>query len=153
MLDHMIVKIAKWIVLIIIFFLAFGSALYFIFSFYAAIVEQHDSLTQSLSGNNPLTGTSGSSPILANNTNCPDYFYELLNQSYSLVIYPGNDDINTNDVNGFCKNTSTYDTVKKIGHFPAIYFFGRSFSATLLTSFFTLFGVFSENGIPVSIHW
>jgi hypothetical protein len=92
-----------------------------------------------------------SNPIIPNNAQCPDYFYELINQTISLVTSDGNDQTSTDDNTDFCSQTSNYDVLTRVGPYPAIYYFGQSFfSSTVLTTFFTLFGVIGENGVPVS---
>ncbi|CAF1047029.1 unnamed protein product [Rotaria sp. Silwood1] len=147
MLDRMIIDIAKWIGIIIIFFIAFNCSLYFIFSFFSAVLEQQNTLVKS------LYNSSSSISIIAKNSTtaiypqCPDYFYQLLNQTISLLnnTLDKNNNIDTND---FCQQSSNYNKLTKIGHYPAIYYFGESFKSTLLTTFFTLFGVIGENGIP-----
>lgn len=49
----------------------------------------------------------------------------------------------------FCVNTPHYDKISEVGPYPAISYFGDRFSATILTTFFTLFGVIAEDDVPV----
>jgi hypothetical protein len=85
------------------------------------------------------------------NANCPDYFYEILNQTIVLITVDNNENDNDNvDPTVFCQQSSNYGTYLIVGPYPAIYYFGQSIQATLLTTFFTLFGVIGD-GTPVSI--
>lgn len=142
------IDIARWFFFILIFFIAFACSLFFIFSVFAVILQQENALMQ------PSTSTSNSPFTMTNSTNgnCPTYFYELLKESIPTMIGDDNrkDTTNIADLD-FCQQTSNYDTLKKIGPYPAIYYFGQSFQSTLLTTFFTLFGVVADNNIPVGI--
>jgi len=85
------------------------------------------------------------------NSTCPDYFYEILNQTITFITVDNNQ-ANIDNVNAtaFCQQSSNYGTYLIVGPYPAIYYFGQSFQSTLETTFFTLFGVIGD-GTPVSI--
>jgi hypothetical protein len=101
--------------------------------------------------NNSSTSIINPNSTIINNGKCPDYFYELLNQSIVLPTDNG-DNSNTNQNNSdFCQQAPDYSIRQKIGSYPAIYYFGQSFQSTLLTTFFTLFNVIGAIGRPVSI--
>ncbi|CAF0736439.1 unnamed protein product [Adineta ricciae] len=132
MLDYMMIDISKWILIIVILFTSFACALYLIFSYFAVVLQQQNNLIQAISN---VT----SSIILSNITSlsqaqCPQYFYELVNQSIPLIMVTVQ---NTDDdsSNGFCQDIDSY---------PGISYFGQSFSSTLLTTFFSLFGVIGD---------
>ncbi|CAF0906842.1 unnamed protein product [Rotaria sordida] len=150
MLDRMIIDIVKWISIIIIFFIAFNCSLYYIFSFFSIVLKQQNTLIKSSSSSNSSISIIDKNSTIANYVQCPDYFYELLNQTIPLLnnIEDNNNNNNNIDTNNFCQQSSNYDTLTQIGPYPAIYYFGESFNSTILTTFFTLFGVIGENGIP-----
>jgi len=149
MLERMIIDISKWIVIILIFFIAFACSLFLIFSPFAVALKQHDAL------NRPSNMTEFQ--IIPRNLaidRCPDHFKKLVETTsilyqidYKEIIYNNKDESNT------CKKTNDddYDKIQTIGPHPAIYYFGRSFVSTILTTFFTLFGVIAEDKIPVNI--
>ena len=146
------IDIVRWVFFILIFFLAFACSLFVIFSFFSAFLQQEHTFMQS------STSTLNFSTTIINssNGNCPDYFYQLLNQPIPTgQIDKSNNDNNNSNTNGndldSCQQSSNYDTLKTIGFYPAIHYFGQSFQSTLLTTFFSLFGVIAENGIPVNI--
>jgi uncharacterized protein YpmB len=151
MLDRMIIDISKWIVIILIFFIAFACSLFLIFSYFAVALEQHNDLHRSLNITEPQLILVTQNNISTINK-CPEKFYELTaNQSISYFIAKqniANDD--DDDENNTCKKTEDYDKIKKVGSHPAIHYFGRSFVSTILTTFFTLFGVIFEDNIPVN---
>jgi hypothetical protein len=155
MLSRMMVDISKWIVIIIIFFIAFACSLFLIFSYFAVVLEQQNILIQLATAIESTTSTPiiQDNSTISNNPQCPDYFYELLNQSVPIIIdnTDNSGDDNTDD-NNTCAQSSQYTTIKRVGPYPGIYYFGQSFGSTMLTTFFTLFGVIGENGVPVSIH-
>ena len=154
MLERMMIDIAKWLVIILIFFVAFACALFLIFSYFAVVLEQQNALIQTLSniGSTTPTSITQNSSTIANNPQCPDYFYQLLNQSIPILIDSGaNNGGDNTDNQTFCEQSSQYTTLEEVGPYPGIHYFGQSFGSTLLTNFFTLFGVIGENGAPVSI--
>jgi hypothetical protein len=152
MLERMIVDLSKWIGIIAVFFLAFACSLFIIYSPFARALDQHDSFVAATSLNTSLS-TMNSSFNSSTTTNvsdrCPEYFYQLWNQSQPVLVVP-NDNKDANNTDNSCQQSSNYGTLTKIGSYPAVYYFGRSFESTLLTIFFTLFGVFGENGVAVS---
>jgi hypothetical protein len=154
MLDRMMIDIAKWILIILIFFISFACSLFLIFSYFSVVVQQQNTLLQASSSISSSTSTSvmDYNSTTTNNAKCPSYFYELLNQSIPLIAVSADDDNSDNSDNNtdFCQQSSNYDTYQKVGPYPAIHYFGRSFEATIVTTFFTLFGVIGE-GEPVSM--
>ena len=148
MLERMMIDIARWFFFILIFFIAFACSLFFIFSSFSLLLQQQNTFIQP-------SGSTTNSPTTTTNTsngNCPAYFYQLLKQSIPTVVVNDIDKDNTNNDNlDFCQQTSNYDTLKSIGPYPAIHYFGQSFQSTLLTTFYTLFGVVADNNIPVNI--
>ncbi|CAF3685962.1 unnamed protein product [Adineta steineri] len=144
MLDYCMINIAKWIGIILIFFSAFACSLYLIYSFFAAVVQQQNILLGSSLNMNSSTST------VSNNSQCPDYFYKLLNQSIPLIINNEDDDTSSSDSQDnttFCEQSSNYGTYQIVGPYPAIYYFGESFGSTLKTTFFTLFGAIGDGAI------
>ena len=87
---------------------------------------------------------------IANNTKCPSYFYQLLNQTIPFIMDYGSYSNHNEDKHNICEQTSHYKLLKRIGPYPAIYYFGKSFQSTILTMFFTLFGVIGEDDVPVN---
>jgi predicted PurR-regulated permease PerM len=155
MLDRMMVDIAKWIIIILIFFMSFACALFLIYSYFPIVLQQHNTLLQTLSNINSSTSTStfDYNSTITNNAQCPSYFYELLNQSMPSITDNGDVVDNSNDSaanNDFCQQSSNYGTYQQVGSYPAIYYFGQSFQSTIITTFFTLFGVIGD-GTPVSM--
>jgi hypothetical protein len=148
MLERMIIDISKWIVIILIFFIAFACSLYLIFSYFAVALEQQKLLKDPT--NNTESGVILSkihnSSMIEENSRCPRYFYELVNQSITNQIEDEKE--NTLDNKSFCEKASEYDKIKRVGPHPAVYYFGVSFGSTILTTFFTLFGVIVEDSIP-----
>jgi len=163
----MMVDIARWIAMMIIFFIAFACSIFLIFSYFSVVLQQQNALSQSSSVINSSILITNTNSTIINNGKCPDDFYKLLNQSIPLIInnnedyysdyyddyyfydYDNNND--NGDTNYSCQQTSNYDLVKEIGPYPAIYYFGQSFGSTILTTFFTLFGVIGTIDTPVSI--
>jgi ABC-type glycerol-3-phosphate transport system permease component len=151
MLERMIIDISKWIVIILIFFIAFACSLFLIFSYFAVSLEQHKALTQPSN-----TVNFQIKPIIQNQNSttnqCPDIFYDLIGQSTSYPTYKIVFNDSDDDINSACdKDSEDYEKIKNVGPYPAIHYFGQSFGATLLTTFFTLFGVIFEDNIPVNI--
>jgi hypothetical protein len=152
-LNRTIIHIAKWIVMVLIYFISFACALFLIFSYFSVALQQNNQLAQS----SYTTNSSVSNTIIYYNltisstAKCPDYFYQLLNQTVSLPTDNGNAGSNANTSTDFCQQTSNYDTLVTVGPYPAIYYFGQSFQSTVLTMFFTLFGVIGAQGVPVNI--
>jgi predicted PurR-regulated permease PerM len=130
MVERMIIDISKWIVIILIFFIAFACSLFLIFSHFAVSSQQHNVLNN-----------------LSNNSNIEyqDILSNLTNETNWNMI------INQMDDNDTCANTKDYNKIKHIGYHPAIHYFGRSFGSTILTTFFTLFGVIADDNLPVNI--
>jgi hypothetical protein len=108
MVERMIVDILKWIVIILIFFIAFACSLFLIFSHFAISLQQQKEFS-------------------------PD-----------VSIYEFEDD-------GTCSRTENYDKIASVGSYPAIHYFGQSFGATILTTFFTLFGVIGEDNVAARV--
>lgn len=150
MLERMIIDISKWIAIITIFFVAFACTLFFIYGSFASVLEGHVALT----GGSP----SSSVPSLNSTANitaskqCSDYFFQLLNQTRPIItdtVVATSAD-NSNASSDACQQSPNYGSLVKVGPYPGVYYFGRSFRVTLLTIFFTLFGVIGQNGVPVS---
>jgi len=153
MLDRMMIDIARWISLIVIFFIAFACSLYLIFSYFALVLQQQNALIQSSTSsiNSSISIIHQNSTVL-NNGNCPDYFYQLLNETIPVIVDDNGYDTTNNDNNlDACQRSPHYAKLQEVGHYPAIHYFGESFEATVLTTFFTLFNVIGELGMPVSI--
>jgi len=151
MLNRMMIDIAKWIFIILIFFISFACSLFLIFSYFSVVVQQQNTLLQASSSISSSTSTSvmDYNSTTTNNAKCPSYFYELLNQSIPLITDSADYDY-SDDNTDFCQQSSNNGTYQPVGPYPAIYFFGQSFEATLLTTFFTLFN-FIGNSTPVSM--
>lgn len=145
MLERMIIDISKWIVIILIFFIAFACSLFLIFSHFAVSLQQKDILSQpSLIIDIPQNLMLKSDNIT--NKKCPLIFFNLTTElDYYRNYYVESFD----DTNDTCKNEDCFK-MKRIGSYPAIYYFGRTFGSTILTTFFTLFGVIFEDNIPVN---
>lgn len=153
MVERMISDISKWLVIILIFFIAFACSLFLIFSHFAVALKYHDILNPSLNIRQPRITT----PIIDDNSTsernerCPAMFYNLTDASdWSQNKYryiSGSDDIE----NGTCSASENWSKIKKIGPHPAVFYFGKSFSTTILTTFFTLFGVIAEDNTLVNI--
>ncbi len=151
MLDRMMIDISRWIIMIVIFFIAFSCSLYLLFSYFAVALQQQNTLTQSSSIINSSISIIDQNSTIINYATCPDYFYKVLNQSTPFIIYYQETDNTDKNGNIFCQQSPDYNTYKEIGPYPAIYYFGQSFQTTLLTTFFTLFNVIGEIGMPVSM--
>ncbi|UJR27013.1 hypothetical protein I4U23_008318 [Adineta vaga] len=142
MLDYMMIDISKWIFIIVIFFISFACALFSIFSYFAVNLQQQISLFQtSLNVNSSIEI---SNITLFNQSTCSDYFYELLNGSIPFIMSIVEDTNDINNANDSCQQASTYQLYQNIETYPAINYFGQSFDSTLLTTFFTLFGVIGD---------
>ncbi|CAF1407181.1 unnamed protein product [Adineta steineri] len=163
MLERMLIDISKWIVIILIFFIAFACSLYLIFSFFAVAREQQIQLRNltSLNGHKSfiLSSITNNTIIIQNNSKCPQLFYDLMENLNETMYYIENDDSNETDNKNTCaceddknyetiKTSENYDKIKRVGPRPALYYFGDSFGSTILTTFFTLFGVIAEDGVP-----
>lgn len=154
MVERMITDIAKWATLACIFFIAFACSLFFFYSPYAISNDrrQDESQTKIFT---QIWQIYNKTIVLSNSNNCPSIFYELIDRML-VTINLNNSTSNllnstlTNANKDFCSQTSNYEKLVEIGHFPAITYFGQSLQATTLTLFFTLFGVIGENNIPVS---
>ena len=153
MVERMISDISKWIVIILIFFIAFACSLFLIFSNFAVSLKYRDLLNPSLNTRQPRI----TAPIIDDNSTnkrnkrCPEIFYNWTdasdwNQNKYRYIF-GSDDIE----NGTCPVSEDLSKIKKIGPHPAVFYFGESFSTTILTTFFTLFGVIAEDNTLVNI--
>ncbi|CAF2949966.1 unnamed protein product [Rotaria sp. Silwood2] len=150
MLERMIIDISKWIVIILIFFIAFACSLFLIFSNFAvALQQQEEILGKSLNDVEPKTSsiTRYSNLSIETSSRCLPY-YAFLNQSFPNITYLETLDNMDQDKNFSCKKTRGYDKIQRIGRYPAIYYFGKSFGSTILTTFFTLFGVIAEDELP-----
>jgi ABC-type glycerol-3-phosphate transport system permease component len=154
MLERMIIDISKWLIIILIFFIAFACSLFLIFSYFAISLNQRNTLMES-SNIDTISSQAfiipfENSSMQSRNARCPNYFYELINETR----IPASTDAENNDDydqhGSFCELSSQYDKVKNIGSFPAIHYFGKAFGSTILTIFFTLFGVIAEDNVPVS---
>ncbi|CAF4051612.1 unnamed protein product [Adineta steineri] len=163
MLERMLIDISKWIVIILIFFIAFACSLYLIFSFFAVAREQQIQLRNltSLNGHKSviLSLITNNTIRIQNNSRCPERFYQLMENLNETMYYIENDDSNETDNKNTCaceddknyetiKTSENYDKIKRVGPRPALYYFGDSFGSTILTTFFTLFGVIAEDGVP-----
>ncbi len=138
----MIIDISKWIVIIVIFFIAFACSLYLIFSFFAVAVKQQDALKLLKNGPDVTNNTM----IKVRNMECPNMFYEWTQLNESDLA---ENTIATVYEHVQCDKADDFKKMKSVGTRPAIHYFGESFGATVLTTFFTLFGVIAEDGIPV----
>ena len=156
MLERLIVDLSKWIAFIILFFTAFACTLYFLYAPYNAILDSHETLTgiQSSTSNSSINQVNVTDSSF---TQCPDLFFALINGTQMLptndddiTIDDNNDLSNDNSTDGFCQNAPDYSDLQKIGPYPAVYYFGRSSRATILTAFFTLFGNIATGGVPVN---
>ncbi|CAF4303111.1 unnamed protein product [Rotaria sp. Silwood2] len=85
-------------------------------------------------------------PIEANSRCSP--YYTLLKQSIPNITYLETLDNIDQAKNFFCKKIKGYEKIERIGRYPAIYYFGKSFGSTILTTFFTLFGIIAEDELP-----
>ena len=144
MLERLIIDISKWIAFIVLFFMAFGCSLYFLYAPYSAILETHEA-------------SIGISSSVVNSTDpnfaqCPDLFFALMNQTNVPSIDDNSDTSNddTTSTNDTCQDDPSYSDLQRIGPYPAIFYFGQSFRATVLTAFFTLFGNIATGGVPVT---
>ena len=152
MLERMIVDISKWIVIIVIFFVAFACSLYFIFSPFAVISQSHESVTslanmsESYSSISLITNNTG---FVADGNRCPNLFGDLMRNKTKPNRYIQELLSDDGDLSQVCKKSEDYEKKIKVGGRPAIHYFGKTFGATVLTTFFTLFGVIAEDGIPV----
>lgn len=153
MVERMISDISKWIVIILIFFIAFACSLFLLFSNFAISLKYHEILNPSLNTRQiritePIIDDNSTSQ---RNERCPMIFYNLTDSfdwnenKYQYIT--ASDDLE----NGTCPASEHWDKIKKIGHYPAVFYFGKSFSTTILTTFFTLFGVIAEDDTLVKI--
>ena len=156
MLERLIIDISKWIVIILIFFIAFACSLFLIFSYFAVALQQRESFMEPPSYVNqepPLLSASSNLSAVARNSRCSALFYELINETMLDALVSVQAQTSKDGVNAsFCEQTSQYNRIKRIGPYPAIHYFGQSFGATVLTIFFTLFGVIAADNIPVRRH-
>ncbi|CAF1402153.1 unnamed protein product [Rotaria sp. Silwood1] len=149
MLERMIIDISKWIVIILIFFIAFACSLFLIFSYFAVALQQQESLRSTSNYTEPKTSTIMRLSDLSIETNprCLPY-YRFLNQSMSNIIDRTESNNADKKTTSSCQNSKSYDKIEKIGPYPAIHYFGATFGSTILTTFFTLFGVIAEDDLP-----
>ena len=153
MLERMIIDISKWLVIILIFFVAFACSLFLIFSYFAISVKQRHLLAKP-SPSFPAETTQSlyrnTSEVL-NYGRCPDTFYAMTNRTIPDSTSENANKGGSYDTTEFCAKMSQQDQLKirRVGFSPAVYYFGRSFGATTLTTFFTLFGVIAEDKIAV----
>ena len=151
MVERMISDILKWLIIILIFFIAFACSLFLIFSHFAVSLEYHRVLNISSNVREPrlISPLIDSNSTSDRNPRCPLIFYNLTDQldwnrnKYRHIFQYDELDNDT------CSTSPELKKIRKIGPYPAVYYFGRSFTATTLTTFFTLFGVIAEDNIPV----
>lgn len=150
MLERMIIDISKWIIIILIFFVAFACSLYLIFSNFAVSSEQYSTIHGVSKTGIPqiLTLTSHENLTTEINERCTAY-YTLMNKSKPYITDMHYTIKTDSDDTDSCSKTKHYDKIEKIGPIPAIHYFGKNFGATILTTFFSLFGVIAEDDIPV----
>ena len=146
MLERLISDILKWLVIILIFFFAFACSLFLIFSYFAVSLQHHYAVDETPTS--PFFYRNISTSV-SSDARCPSKFFYLTN--YSIVDLPTGpgSQISLNDEENFCMKTQNYDKIREVGSHPAISYFGQSFGATILTTFFTLFGVIAEDDVPV----
>ena len=151
MVERMISDIVKWIIIILIFFIAFACSLFLLFSPFAVSLKHQREFNLSSNLRHPQLIT----PIIDSNSTsdrtarCPEIFYNLTDQSNwnsNKYLYTLEYDQTENDT---CSASPELDKIRNIGPYPAVHYFGKSFVATILTTFFTLFGVIAEDNIPV----
>lgn len=153
MLERMIIDISKWLVIILIFFVAFACSLFLIFSYFAISVKQRHLLAKpspSLAIETTQSMYRNTSEVL-NYGRCPDAFYAMTNRTLPDSTSADANTAPADSTIEFCAKISQQDQLKiqRVGFSPAVYYFGRSFGATTLTTFFTLFGVIAEDKIAV----
>lgn len=154
MLERMIIDILKWIVIIIIFFLAFACSLYLIFAHFAISLEYQTNV-QSNETQFLETNTNISSSSEGYFARCPDVFFSIMGdqheQAHENWYRPTTSDplIEKNTLDQCPSNVDDKNLIQMIGSRPAIYYFGRSFISTILTTFFTLFGAGVNDNLPV----
>ena len=147
------IDISKWLVIILIFFVAFACSLFLIFSYFAVSVQHRHLLAKSSATvpTDPSTSIFGNASTQVSFGRCPSAFFALTNRSFSdsSAGEAGNNGANAGV--GFCAKIGKDDQlkIKRVGTSPGVYYFGRSFGATTLTTFFTLFGVIAEDRIAV----
>ena len=148
----MMIDISKWIVIILIFFIAFACSLFLIFSYFAVTLQQKQILMATSNNTaSRINSLMRSSNLMAESHSQFEAYYSLLNQSIPNITQSEMPVSNHEDEQGFCEQTKNYDKIKQIGPHPAIYYFGEGFGSTILTIFFTLFGVIAEDELPVSM--
>ncbi|CAF4122877.1 unnamed protein product, partial [Rotaria magnacalcarata] len=149
MLERMIIDISKWIVIILIFFVAFACSLFLIFSPFAVALKQHDILhTSSNTAASQIVSMMRYETVtMSTSVRCMPY-YKLINQSFPNVTASDAPDAANLDENNSCKKSKQYDKIESVGPHPAIHYFGEKFGSTILTTFFTLFGDMAEDDIP-----
>ncbi|CAF1031114.1 unnamed protein product [Rotaria sordida] len=149
MLERMIIDISKWIVIILIFFIAFACSLFLIFSHFAMAFQQQESLYKLSNYTEPKIPymMKFNNLTVEKSFRCLPY-YELLNQTIPNITSSDQSRNGNNDTDESCTCSDGCDKIKRIGAYPAIYYFGDRFGSTLLTTFFTLFGVIAEDDLP-----
>ncbi|CAF1399284.1 unnamed protein product, partial [Didymodactylos carnosus] len=142
MLERMMADISKFIIIFAVFFIAFSFSLYLLFSYFYVTQQQQQNILNNI--NNSEVGQ-----VLENNSTaqCPTLFFTISNET----LMNSNTDTDTEDVNidnSTCSQDENWDILEQVGPYPALYYFGKSIDASLLTTFFTLFGVIGENNVP-----
>ncbi|UJR22097.1 hypothetical protein I4U23_025163 [Adineta vaga] len=150
MLERMIIDISKWIVIILIFFVAFACSLYFIFSPFAILFQGQHNSTSTLDklDRSTIYLFQDDYTNISNTGRCPLSFDKMMGYTNETIRYSGYGEPDDSDDNNTCKKSSDYDKIKSVGSRPAIHYFGERFGSTILTTFFTLFGVIAEDGKP-----
>ena len=153
MLERMIIDILKWLVIMTIFFSGFACSLYFIFSHYSVSLQQRDLMTDTTSSfQSGQNRWRLSNDTWIPNSRCPSNFDEFLNRTDLYFIDPERKNNFSNNIYDefSCGDPSNYEKLKQIGSSPAIHYFGERIGSTVLTTFFTLFGVIADDDLPVS---
>ena len=147
MLERLISDIAKWLVIILIFFFAFACSLFLIFSYFAVSLQYRQVADETPTLSSLFYRNLSTS--VPSDARCPPKFFHLTN--YSVVDVPTGSGglFSVTEEENFCMRTEHYDKIKDVGPYPAVSYFGESFGATILTIFFTLFGVIAEDNVPV----
>lgn len=150
MLERLIIDILKWIVIILIFFIAFACSLYLIFANFSASSEFKTILNGVSTPTNdiPKDNIMYNENLTTISRRCPPIFYNFSSRAEDYSNYYTQ---SRHQINNFCeKNDDTCLKIQRIGPSPAIHYFGKSVGATIATTFFTLFGVIADDDIPVN---
>ena len=147
MLERLITDIAKWLVIILIFFFAFACSLFLIFAHFAVSLQNQHAADETPTLSSFFYRNLSTS--VPSDARCPAKFFHLTN--YSVVDLPTGSGslLGGTEEENFCMNTPEYGKIKDVGSHPAVHYFAESFGATILTTFFTLFGVIAEDNVPV----